>query len=161
MPDETRLSRSRRARARHPGPGVRWTWLAVAVSLILFFALGAWVAQSGEGGSKDPMDRAVVHAQVESWRGRWPQLPGPASRYVSLSASLKNQGSRLDAVREALILSPSNTDLWCLWLAEGGGPGSPSTAKVSDRLNREELAVLLSKLDPPEICGIRPDAERR
>ena len=133
----------------------------VAVVLVLFFALGAWVGQVDPTGSSDPMDRAVVHRQVEAWKARWPQLPGPASRYVTLSRSLKNQGGRLDAVRKALVLDPSNTDIWCRWLDEGGGPGSPSTARVSDRLNRTELAVLLSELKPAEVCGIVPDRKRR
>jgi hypothetical protein len=85
-----------------------------------------WVVSTGRTIHDDLADKEVVHSVAERMAERWPQIPGPPSRYANEAKEAMLKGSFVEAARwstKALALNPNDAESWILLVVASSQPG--------------------------------------
>ena len=112
--EEARSVSTTKARMRPRPPGSGWALVIVATVVVILFGIGTWIGLSPlQALLSSPSDHEAVHTVTARMRARWPQVPGPPSRYVEEASRAIRVGEGRAAARKlgmAVALDPDHTE---------------------------------------------------
>ncbi|MGB0640730.1 MAG: hypothetical protein ACPGTU_15435 [Myxococcota bacterium] len=122
-----------------------WAWIVIATCSVIFLSITMWVVSFQRGSNDALVDKEVVHRLAERMVERWPQVPGPSTRYASEAKKAMAKGSGVEAARwstKALALDPNDAESWILLIVASSQLGFPNPI-----LSNTESASILSAIE--------------